>query len=68
MYKEDLALNNLQWLICHKTKPNQIREETFCKNSDFLLQFMYLHHLSFWFRKTKDYTSESKVLQYFSSI
>ena len=24
MYKEDLALNNLQWLICHKTHPNQI--------------------------------------------
>ena len=23
MYKEDLALNNLQWLICNKTKPNQ---------------------------------------------
>ena len=23
MYKEDLALNNLQWLICHKTNPNQ---------------------------------------------
>ena len=22
MYKEDLVLNNLQWLICHKTKPN----------------------------------------------
>ena len=21
MYKEDLALNNLQCLICHKTKP-----------------------------------------------
>ena len=21
MYKKDLALNNLQWLICHKTKP-----------------------------------------------
>ena len=20
MYKEDLALNNLQWLICHKTQ------------------------------------------------
>ena len=20
--KPDLALNNLQWLICHKTKPN----------------------------------------------
>ena len=26
MYKEDLALNNLQWLICHEiqTKPNHI--------------------------------------------
>ena len=22
IYKEDLALNNLQWLICHKTEPN----------------------------------------------
>ena len=22
MYKEDLALNNLQCLICHKTQPN----------------------------------------------
>ena len=22
MYKKDLALNNLQWLICNKTKPN----------------------------------------------
>ena len=24
MYKEDLALNNQRWLICHKTQPNQI--------------------------------------------
>ena len=24
MYKEDLALNNLQWLICNKTQRNQI--------------------------------------------
>ena len=23
MYKEDLTLNNLPTLICHKTKPNQ---------------------------------------------
>ena len=22
MYKEDLALNNLPWLICYKTQPN----------------------------------------------
>ena len=24
MYKEDLALNIPQWLICYKTQPNQI--------------------------------------------
>ena len=24
MYKEDLVLNNLQWLIFYKTQPNQI--------------------------------------------
>ena len=24
MYKEDLALNNLQWSICHKTQTNKI--------------------------------------------
>ena len=24
MYKSFLALNNQQWLICHKTKPNHI--------------------------------------------
>ena len=24
MYEEDLALNDLQWLICHETLPNQI--------------------------------------------
>ena len=24
MYKRDLTLNDLQWLICDKTKPNQI--------------------------------------------
>ena len=26
MFKEDLALNNQQWLICHKTKPNQTKQ------------------------------------------
>ena len=25
MCKKDLALNNLQWLICHKTKPNKTK-------------------------------------------
>ena len=26
MYKPDLALNNQQWLICHKTKPADLFE------------------------------------------
>ena len=26
MYEQDLALNNLQWLICHKTKPNKFEQ------------------------------------------
>ena len=26
MYKEDLALNNLQWLICHKIKTHKQTE------------------------------------------
>ena len=25
MYLEDLASNNLQWLICHKTQPKQLK-------------------------------------------
>ena len=26
MYKQDLALYNVQLLMCHKTKPNQIKQ------------------------------------------
>ena len=26
MYKDDLALNNLKWLRCQKTKPNQTND------------------------------------------
>ena len=28
MYKPDLALSNLQWLMCHKTKPNNSKLNT----------------------------------------
>ena len=33
MYKENLALNNLQWLICHKTKPkpNYVQHQNITK-------------------------------------
>ncbi len=36
MYKEDLALNNLQWLICHKTQPNNQLELAYI--TDFYLR------------------------------
>ena len=29
MNKEGLTLNDLQWLICHKTQPNQIKSYVF---------------------------------------
>ena len=32
MYKMDLALNNQQWLICHKTKPNCLQSDECRKN------------------------------------
>ena len=32
MYKIDLALNNQQWLICHKSKPNQTKQNITPKN------------------------------------
>ena len=32
MYIKDLALNNLQWLICHKTKSNQTNFNKRLKN------------------------------------
>ena len=36
MYKKDLALNNLQWLICLKAQPNQkIFPNTLSGRSDF---------------------------------
>ena len=25
VFKQDLEFNNLKWLICHKTKPNQTK-------------------------------------------
>ena len=29
MYKHDLALNNLQWFISHKTQPNPTKSDIF---------------------------------------
>ena len=38
MYKQDLALNNLQWMICYKTKSNQTATPTTCLRSSSLVQ------------------------------
>ena len=48
--KQDLALNNQQWLICHKTKP--ITSFTICQSSTSFLNLsiwprMYFNY-SFW--------------------
>ena len=39
MYKEDLALNNLQWLICHKTQPNQTKQNQIVDNAQNTFSF-----------------------------
>ena len=41
MYKEDLALNNLQWLICHKTQPNQTKCNVTKKSSSSTIIVMH---------------------------
>ena len=45
MYKNDLALNNPQWLICHKTKPNQTKPDLNNVNLCFR-QWFYFQYLS----------------------
>ena len=32
MFKEDLTLNNLHWLTCYNTQPNQTKPNTEVKN------------------------------------
>ena len=36
----DLALNNLQWLICHKTKPNQTKPKIY--TFPFVYSYVYV--------------------------
>ena len=37
MYKMDSTLNNLQWLMCHKTKPNQTNNQPINKGGLLLI-------------------------------
>ena len=47
IYKEDVALNNLQWLICHKTKPNLRNLDFYHQGfSDYCLHlYSYFHNI-----------------------
>ena len=44
MYKKNLTLNNLQWLVCHKTQPNQTKPNLF--------SFVFLNNMIFYYIKT----------------
>ena len=51
MYKEDLALNNLQWLIGYQTQPNQIIYiwYTVYHKSEYTLTFLQIFkYISSW--------------------
>ena len=62
IYKKDLALNNLQWLICHETKSNQTNPEksdrqllcSFLIISPFILPNLFFKVPFFPFFKKKD--------------
>ena len=45
MYKEYLIANNLQWLICHETQPNQTKISFFL-NLKFSNDIKHLHFLA----------------------
>ena len=52
MYKKDLVLNNLQWLICHKTKPNETKSNQFmseCFVLLYLARWSHFHSYSVYF-------------------
>ena len=51
MYKKDLTWNDQQWLICHKTKPNQTTRSWRHPppNSYVTLKFLFLSVISDWF-------------------
>ena len=50
MYKEDLALNYLQWLICHKNKQNKTQ-----KLSIHFFQPVTYHHIQYSMTECKLY-------------
>ena len=50
MYKEDVALNNLQWFLYHKTQPNQTNGMYFCTHimhPPYLIRDTYINRYTF---------------------
>ena len=50
----NLALNNLQWLMCHKTQPNQTKSNIKCQKLNFFkiknwVLVMLLLHITYLF-------------------
>ena len=43
MYKEELALDNLKWFICHKTKPTASSDTSVSLNSLLLYIYIYIY-------------------------
>ena len=68
MYKKDLALNNLLWLICYKnlTKPNCIFVVSEYQNLPSKLNFLNLNMVSF--KKEKSIRTLVAEEIYFASI
>ena len=49
MNKPDLALNNLQWLVCHKTKQNQTKPTSREKRESYYKSYHKNHmKVQFW--------------------
>ena len=74
--KMDLALNNLQWLRCHKTKPTKVKCKWLCQGTELIpfplmitimlstLQFLQTTQLWFWIQFFFSYIScPTKVRQ-----
>ena len=74
MYKEDLALNNLQWLMCHKTKPNQNPDySVFIDLLNNLIDFSVFYHVNLsenlsedFFLRRRNYSDDEGILNYFN--
>ena len=54
MYKEDLALNDLLWSICHKTQPNQTNYFSFKNEIIYELCVQKIDLDSFYFVQKKN--------------